>query len=113
MRNPDSPQRDRFMALRQAAIDAMAGRKWYEGAIRLDFLYFAPEHGSLIGSHDYLGGILDTLDGSHGPSFIYLPVVYLDDCQVVEISLRREVAPAEGYEIAIEFLGDNSSPSDP
>lgn len=101
------------MALRRAAIDAMAGRKWYEGDVRLDFIYLNPEHGSLLGAHDYFGGILDTLGGSHGPSFVYLPIVYLDDCQVVESRLRQRVAPTEGYEIEIEFLGDDSLPSDP
>lgn len=100
------------MALRRAAIDAMRGRKWYEGAVRVDLLYISPEHGSVGGLDSYIGGILDTMGGSHGPSFIYLPIVYLDDVQVVESAFRRGVASAESYEIEIEFLID-SLPSDP
>lgn len=110
VRNPTSPQRERFMALRRAAIDAMTGRKWYEGGVRVDLLYLSPEHGGVIGPHDYSGGVLDTIGGSHGFTFIYLPIVYLDDSQVVQSTLRRELAPSERYEVEIEFL--RNLPSD-
>lgn len=106
MRNPNSSQRARFMALRGAAIEAMAGRKWYEGGVRVDFLHLSPEQGGVIGPHDYFGGILDTIGGSHGFTFIYLPIVYLDDSQAIKSTLRREVAPSERYEVEIEFLSD-------
>jgi hypothetical protein len=112
MRNPSSPQRERFIALRRAAIDAMGGRKWYEGAVRVDLLYLGPEHSSVGGLYPYISGIFDTIGGSHGPSFIYLPIVYLDDGQVVETAFRRGIASAESYEIEIEFL-ENPPPSDP
>src|SRR5260370_34120325 len=56
MRNPRSPQRDRFMALRHAAIDAMAGRKWYEGPVRLRLHYLGPENGMASGLLPYLDG---------------------------------------------------------
>ena len=95
------------MALRQAAIDAMAGRKWYQGGVRLELLCLGPDRGSPLGPPFYLSGVMDTIGGSHGPSFIYLPIVYLDDCQVVDCGLRREVAPTECYEVSIEFLKDS------
>jgi hypothetical protein len=82
----------------------MAGRKWYEGAVRLELLYLCPQGGSVPELHPYLSGVMDTIGGSHGPTFVYLPIVYLDDCQVAESSLRREIAPTESYEVTIEFL---------
>lgn len=54
MRNPASPQRKRFMDLRQAAIEAMAGRKWYEGAVRVQLRYFNSEIPSMSALHPYL-----------------------------------------------------------
>lgn len=54
----------------------------------------------------YLGGIADTIGGSHGFSFIYLPIVYLDDVQVVQSTVSRGISSAERYEIEIEFLAD-------
>jgi hypothetical protein len=94
------------MDLRQAAIDAMAGRKWYEGAVRVQLRYLSPEVGSAPALHPYLNGILDTLGGSHGPSFIYLPIVYLDDCQAVICELRGGNSLTERYEVEIEFLSE-------
>jgi hypothetical protein len=65
----------RFRDLRQAAIEAMAGRAPYRGAVGLDFVMHAPELEKNRSLADYLGGIMDTLDGSHGVEFTYLPVV--------------------------------------
>ena len=56
------------------------------------------------GLHPYLSGIMDTLGGCQGPSFIYMPVVYLDDCQVVTSTIRWIAATTESYELEIEFL---------
>lgn len=47
---------------------------------------------------------MDTLGGSHGPTFIYLPIVYLDDGQVAKVSVRAEVAPATAYELSVTFF---------
>jgi hypothetical protein len=93
------------MALRRAAIEAMGGRKWYEGPVGLRLLYFGPKEGMSSGLLPYLEGIMDTLDGSQGPSIMYLPIAYLDDCQVVESSWRWAVADTESYELEVEFLG--------
>jgi hypothetical protein len=54
----------------------------YQGAIRLDFVMHAPEFEPKKTLMDYAGGISDTLDGSHGTTFTYLPIVYEDDCQI-------------------------------
>jgi hypothetical protein len=105
MRNPSSPQWHRFMALRHAAIEGMGGRKWYEGPVALRLLYMGPKEGMSSGLLSYLGGIMDTLDGSQGPSIMYLPIAYLDDCQVVESSLQWIASDTESYELEIEFLG--------
>jgi hypothetical protein len=102
MRNPSSTQRARFMALRLAAIEAMAGRKWFEEAVELRLVYRAPQPGAGLA---YMSGIMDTIGGSHGPSFIYLPIVYLDDCQVVISRFSAEIASTENYELDVTFLG--------
>jgi hypothetical protein len=93
------------MALRHAAIEAMGGRKWYEGPVGLRLLYMGPKEGMSSGLRPYLDGIMDTLDGCQGPSIIYLPIAYLDDCQVVKSTLRWAAADTESYELEIEFLG--------
>jgi hypothetical protein len=103
MRNARSPQRRRFLALRQAAIAAMAGRKWYDGPVGLALTYWAPDPPGVF-DRQYLGGVMDTLGGSHGPTFIYLPIVYLDDCQVSGISARPLSGPTVRYEIEVEFM---------
>jgi hypothetical protein len=69
------------MALRREAIAAMSNRKWYEEGIAIELMYSAPNPSPIL-QRDYLGGIMDTLGGSHGPTFIYLPIVYLDDCHL-------------------------------
>lgn len=83
----------------------MAGRKWYEGAVALALTYWAPDPSGLL-NHYYVDGVMDTLGGSHGPTFIYLPVVYLDDCQVSRISTRALQGPTARYEIDVEFMPD-------
>lgn len=103
MRNATSTQRSRFMALRRAAIAAMAGRKWYEGGVAIDITYRAPSPPGPT-QVDYINGVMDTLGGSHGPTFIYLPIVYLDDSQIVSVRSRPEVAPTDGYTVDVEFV---------
>jgi len=72
-----------------------------------------PRHGRIHsfshcagGQNDYLGGIMDTLDGSHGEPFTYLPICFQDDCQV--ISVRWEVADSQEpyYELIVRFDSD-------
>jgi hypothetical protein len=104
MRNPDSPQRPYFMALRHAAIAAMGGRKWYEGPIGLRLHYTAPKEGMSAGLFPFMSGIMDTLDGCQGPSIMYLPIVYLDDSQVIKGDMEWTEGDTESYELDIEFM---------
>jgi len=53
---------------------------------------------------------MDTLDGSHAPSFTYLPVVYQDDCQVVSASVGYEPAQDDSYVVEIIFLDEEWRP---
>lgn len=103
LRNPRHPHYDRFLRLRVAATEAMAGRQWFCGAIALDLVIFSP---SILPHHlnDYLGGVMDTLDGSHGAYFTYLPIVYQDDCQVVAASSELRPAAEYRYTLGVSFV---------
>ncbi len=112
-RNPAHPHYDRFVLLREAATEAMASRQWFLGAVGLDFIMFGPELLRWDIVNEYLGGIMDTLDGSHGPNFTYLPIVYQDDAQVSAGKSLFRQAPEYSYKLAIEFMGlENMSHSD-
>jgi len=84
----------------------MSGRAPYRGAVGLDFVMHAPELDKNRSLTDYIGGIMDTLDGSHGVEFTYLPVVYEDDCQVVDGRSRFQPSTNSFYEITIRFLSE-------
>ena len=73
---------------------------WYPGPVAIEFTLRGPEDFSQVAGADYAdgkpcalldyaAGIEDTLDGCHGFSFTYLPVVFEDDCQIAEITLLR------------------------
>ena len=75
-----------FLTLRKKGIEAMNGRAWFIGAVDMEFVLHAPcLEKDLLG---YESGIMDTLDGSHGLTFTYLPVVYQDDAQIVNARCR-------------------------
>jgi len=82
IRNTKHRHYERFANLRSTAIINMKGRKWYDGPIEINLKVHAPDLEENKDHIDYTGGVMDTLDGSHGPSFTYLPIVYQDDCQV-------------------------------
>ena len=103
MRHPSSPQWPRFRALRRAAIEAMAGRMWYDGAIGMTLVYFGPDPAPVLRSW-YAEGIMDTLDASRGSSWVYLPICYLDDVQVTTMRTIVRIAPTDGYKLTVEFL---------
>lgn len=92
-----------FLALRHAAIGAMAGRKWTDGRVDLDLTYWAPQPRPAT-DPAYPGGVMDTLGGSHGRTFIYLPIVYLDDCQTAVIRVAPKVSEVEHYRLVVSFL---------
>jgi len=104
IRNPHHPRYSRFVSLRREAAEQMAGRAWTDGAVRLSVTIYAPEFEAKITLNDYAGGILDTLDGSHGYTFTYLPIVFQDDCQVTELEERFRVSEEVYYVVKVEFL---------
>ena len=103
-RNPKHPHYDRFLRLREAATEAMAGRHWFAGGVGLELVVFGSErlHWELL--NGYMGGIMDTLGGGHGNHFTYLPIVYQDDGQVVSISSTSHVASEQHYTLDVSFL---------
>jgi hypothetical protein len=103
IRNQGHPHYPSFLILRKAATLAMAGRAWYFGAIELDMTILGPTHFDRWGLNDYLGGIMDTLDGSSGRTFTYLPIVYQDDCQVCATASKWIEGPQNSYRLEILF----------
>lgn len=75
----------------------------HDGPVRLNFIFYAPKLERRL--LDYIGGVMDTLDGSHGMSFTYLPIVYQDDCQIVGTEKARyTVSKKTRYLVEIIFL---------
>ncbi len=109
IRNPRHKFYSRFITLRETAIKAMGGRAPYRGAVRLDFVMHAQELEQRKRLVDYLGGIIDTLNGSHGTEFTYLPIVYEDDCQVADGQSRFAKSKTSRYEVRIGFLDEGRS----
>jgi len=107
IRNPRHRYYQRFAVLRQAAIQAMDGRKWFDGPVQLDLDLYAPMLPFTLS--EFLGGVMDTLDGSHGYEFTYLPIVYQDDCQVCSSTQEHLDASAPRYVVSLKFLADRSS----
>lgn len=102
IRNPKHAKHQAFLMLRHEAIKSMGGRRWYDGPIEMDFTFYAPQLEKALG--DYLGGIADTLNGSHGVTFTYLPIAYQDDCQVVLLTSRFVESAEIKYCLKIIFL---------
>ena len=107
IRNNRHKIHSRFVVLRKVAINAMAGRAPYLGALRMDFVMYATELEKNRTLTDYMGGIMDTLDGSHGVEFTYLPIVYEDDCQVCDGETKFKQNSKTYYEITIRFLQES------
>lgn len=103
IRNQGHPHYSCFVALRKSATVAMAGRAWYLGAVALDLTILGPTHLRKWKLNDYMGGIMDTLDGSSGRTFTYLPIIYQDDSQVCEISSKWMHHAQNSYRLEILF----------
>jgi len=52
----------------------------------------------------YAMGVEDTLDGGHGETFTYLPIVFEDDCQIIDSIMRFHEAPSARYRLSFTFL---------
>jgi len=82
----------------------MAGRCWYFGRIHLDLRIYGPLRPDGPHLNDYLGGVFDTLDGSSGLYFTYLPIVYEDDRQIFQSkSSWVEQGGENFYEVIVKF----------
>jgi hypothetical protein len=104
IRNVRSPQFRVFTALRRAAIHAMGGRAWYLGPVRMELEFWGPATDRKRRIDWYAAGVEDALDGGHGETFTYLPIVFEDDCQIVDSVVRFHAAPLARYRLAFDFL---------
>lgn len=80
----------------------MAGRRWYDGPIVMKLTLRANTLDKPL--EDYFAGIEDTLDGSHGDTFTYLPIVFQDDCQVYDAQMRFVKDTETVYAVEIDFI---------
>ncbi len=103
IRNPKHPYYDRFTKLREAASNVMDGRSWLDGAVTLEMKIYYIQLDPQMTPNDYLGGVMDTLDGSHGPNFTYLPIIYNDDCQVWNSTVELIQSKENKYDLKIRF----------
>lgn len=83
IRNPNHPKYSSFVALREAAIKAMNGHAWSHGKVRVNLEIHCKSGFMQKSPSDYYSGMLDTLGGSHGHHFTYLPIIFNDDHSVV------------------------------
>jgi len=104
IRNIKHRHNERFVRLRQEAIKAMAGRAWSQGAIRMRLTVFAPAFEKGKALIDYAAGVEDTLDGSHGDTFTYLPTAFQDDCQVCGSGSYFRRSKKTHYIVEVTFL---------
>jgi len=104
IRNINHPRYDAFVALRKAATVAMNGRACYMGAVALDLVVYGPELHKGPNISDYAAGVEDTIDGSSGGTFTYLPIVMQDDSQIVSLSMRYAKAEEARYCLLVKFL---------
>jgi hypothetical protein len=104
IRNARSPQYAAFTALRRAATEAMGGKAWYRGPVRMELEFWGPVVDRKRTIDWYGAGVADTLDGGHGETFTYLPIVFEDDCQIVQSIVRFHEAPIARYRLAFSFL---------
>ncbi|HEX6372490.1 MAG TPA: hypothetical protein VF006_26455 [Longimicrobium sp.] len=74
------------------------------GPVGLDLTIYAPQLAPGYTLVDYLGGVMDTLDGSSGYTFTFLPIVYEDDCQVVISNMRFVHSESVRYTLRVTFL---------
>jgi len=104
IRNKRHKAHDRFRLLRKAAFSMMAGRACYPGPMKMEIDIHAPPDVLDKTLSDYLSGTADTLDGSAGPSFTFLPIVYQDDCQLAALSTQLIEDDTTRYTVRCTFL---------
>lgn len=105
IRNPKYEHHEGFLSLRTAAIWVMAGRTWSHDAIGLALDGHTPSLKPGYMLVHYLGGVMDTLGGTH---LTYLPIAYNDDCRVCDGASSFNRLEVEWYSVRIRFLANNS-----
>jgi hypothetical protein len=103
IRNTRSKDYEKFKSLRIKATEQMKKRRWYDGPITLNITVYIKDQKPQASLNDYMSGIMDTLDGSHGFTFTYLPVVYQDDCQVNAGHMSFGHSEKDYYEVEVIF----------
>lgn len=101
IRNRAHPLHDRFVTLRKASSEAMAGRAWVFAPVELELTVRCPEASERHSLTDFLAGVMDTLDGSSGCTFTFLPIIFEDDSQVIASRIQWEEAPQCSYSVAV------------
>jgi hypothetical protein len=81
----------------------MDGRAWVFGRVQIKLTVRSSQREDDYNLNDYLGGVMDTLDGSSGKTFTFLPIVYEDDCQVWSSDTTWEESPESSYLLRILF----------
>jgi hypothetical protein len=104
IRNARHPNHFSFQRLRTAATSVMAGRAWVFGAVKLRLTIFGPDAERRRPIFDHLAGVSDTLDGSTGQTFTYLPIVFEDDCQIVDSGVEWVDSTTIRYKVEVTIL---------
>ena len=103
IRNKKHKFHHRFITLRNSAIKAMNGRAWVSSEVEILLTIRSPKEMSIHSRSEYLGGIMDALDGGSGFTFTYLPIVFEDDSQVSSCSIDWKKSLEASYLIQIVF----------
>jgi hypothetical protein len=103
IRNRNSGDNQSFAKLRAAATSMMNSRSWYSGPIDIELVLLGPHPPTGIALTRYLGGVCDTLGGSHGYTFTFLPIAYEDDCQIEKAVVKARESTYLGYRITVRF----------
>ena len=81
----------------------MNGRAWVSSEVEILLTIRSPKEMSIHSRSEYLGGIMDALDGGSGFTFTYLPIVFEDDSQVSSCRIDWKKSLEASYLIQIVF----------
>ena len=104
IRNREHKNHKNFENLRQESINSMRGRAWTFNAVSISVIIYHSDDNLPEKLNSYLGGIMDTLGGSSGDSFTYLPIFYEDDKQVIEGNIKSVKSKSTSYQLSVGFL---------
>jgi hypothetical protein len=72
---------------------------------------YGPKTAEIMTLSDYADGVADTLDGSSGATFTYLPIVFEGDCQIVTAKWKWLGGAVHRYRVKVTFLGSDKEPA--